>query len=98
MYCTATSRWTPPIFDQLKCPEQNAEFYTSLQEWLSKKSHRASDDLFEDLTEHLDTLLKKNLGLDQSGMGPGKGIHRYELLCSNIADEDMPWDATETDW
>jgi len=100
MLYTATTEtgWVPPEFIPLKFPEQNAEYYVLVQKDLSESMASPSDDDADDLKARVDALLENNLVLDQSGLKPGRGIYRYELLSSNIADEDMPWDATETDW
>ncbi|PVH82195.1 hypothetical protein DL98DRAFT_653535 [Cadophora sp. DSE1049] len=43
-------------------------------------------------------LLASNLGFDKSGCRAGEGIYEKQFLCTQISDEDMPWDSDEIDW
>jgi hypothetical protein len=48
--------------------------------------------------ESIEKLLQNNLVLDQTNFGAGEGPYAYRYLCAELADEDMPWDAAESDW
>jgi hypothetical protein len=43
-------------------------------------------------------LLQNNLALDRTNFGAGEGPYSERYLCAELADEDMPWDAAESDW
>jgi hypothetical protein len=46
----------------------------------------------------IEGLLQNNLALDRTNFGAGEGPYRERYLCAELADEDMPWDADESDW
>jgi len=48
------------------------------------------------LTAALESLLESHMVLEHQAAG--KGARRREFLCAKIADQDLPWDLTETDW
>jgi hypothetical protein len=48
--------------------------------------------------ESIEELLQNNLALDRTNFGAGEGPYFDRYLCAELADEDMPWDAAESDW
>jgi hypothetical protein len=46
----------------------------------------------------IEELLQNNLALDRTNFSAGEGPYRERYLCAKLADEDMPWDAAESDW
>jgi len=46
----------------------------------------------------INALMRNNLALDQTGFLPGQGPYECCFLCANLADKDMPWNATDFDW
>ncbi|TVY39552.1 hypothetical protein LOCC1_G004464 [Lachnellula occidentalis] len=108
LYCAARSppdrRWQPPDFEDmyLVAPEQNAVYYRSLERYFDDTHDWDRLKLYsgmKDLRIAVYNLLKNNLVLDQTGSrGPGYDTYTWQLLCSDIADDDMPWDASQTDW
>lgn len=59
-------------------------------------SHIAEDEEFAYLEDSVQQALANNLVLDRSRYGPGESETRYEryFLCAELADDDMPWDAS----
>jgi hypothetical protein len=105
IHCTVTSPgsyrgWQPSKNDMCFVEaEQNAQYYRSLQKHLKETNFSNTDcPGLKDLGKDVDKLLTNNLVLDLTGSRPGEDVYKWELLCSEIADEDMPWDPTETDW
>jgi hypothetical protein len=45
---------------------------------------------------HIEPLMKNELILERDG-NAGES-YEFWFLCVTIADEDLPWDTTETDW
>jgi hypothetical protein len=44
-------------------------------------------------------LLENNLTFDRSHHAPGMvGCYKHTFLCTDIKDENLPWNITETDW
>jgi hypothetical protein len=48
--------------------------------------------------ENLDNLLRNRLVLNHCAYRAGDFLCYDHFLCATIADEDLPWDLTETDW
>jgi hypothetical protein len=42
--------------------------------------------------------MKNELILERDGNAYLSERYEFWLLCVSIADEDLPWDTTETDW
>ncbi|ESZ92598.1 hypothetical protein SBOR_7015 [Sclerotinia borealis F-4128] len=50
-------------------------------------------------TNTIISLLKNNLTLDWTGDEPGEeGIYKRSFLCTDIEDDEYPWDLEEIDW
>jgi len=65
--------------------------YRQLLAVLDKKEHFKA-------IESIEELLQNNLVLDQTNFGAGVGPYANRFLCAELADEDLPWDAAESDW
>ncbi|KAF7872696.1 uncharacterized protein EAF02_008767 [Botrytis sinoallii] len=50
------------------------------------------------LQSKLEPLLANNLVLDRTSDGPGEGCYKHCFLCTEIADNELPWDTTAVDW
>ncbi|KAF7925683.1 uncharacterized protein EAE98_006908 [Botrytis deweyae] len=50
------------------------------------------------LQSKLEPLLANNLVLDRTNDGPGEGCYKHCFLCTEIADNELPWDTTAADW
>ncbi|KAM0143543.1 hypothetical protein ACHAPC_003369 [Botrytis cinerea] len=50
------------------------------------------------LESEIDRLLANNLVFDRANDGPGEGCYEHCFLCTKIADDEMPRDATALDW
>ncbi|KAI9641717.1 hypothetical protein NHQ30_009573 [Ciborinia camelliae] len=40
-------------------------------------------------------VLKNNLALDWTGDGPGEGVYKRSFLCTDLEDDEYPWDLEE---
>ena len=47
--------------------------------------------------KRLNLLMENHLLLDHSGYGAGQGRFTY-FLCTELADEDLPWDIDQFEW
>ncbi|TGO87755.1 hypothetical protein BPOR_0206g00130 [Botrytis porri] len=43
-------------------------------------------------------LLANNLVLDRTNDGPGEGCYKHCFLCTEIADNELPWETMAVDW
>jgi hypothetical protein len=50
------------------------------------------------LRQHIEPLMKNELILERDGNAYISERYEFWFLCVTIADEDLPWDTTETDW
>ncbi|TGO67895.1 hypothetical protein BELL_0863g00030 [Botrytis elliptica] len=50
------------------------------------------------LQSKLEPLLASSLVLDRTNDGPGEGCYKHCFLCTEIADNELPWDTTPADW
>jgi hypothetical protein len=72
-------------------PEYCSSGFRQLLAILDKKKHFRA-------IESIEEVLQNNLVLDQTNFGAGEGPYTKRYLCAELADEDMPWDAAESDW
>ncbi|KAF8865233.1 hypothetical protein BDZ45DRAFT_668679 [Acephala macrosclerotiorum] len=61
---------------------------------------RTVSNSFYSVLNHFDVyeLLSSKLVLDNGFHEAGRGDHKDFFFCAEISDEDLPWDASETDW
>ncbi|KAF7859485.1 uncharacterized protein EAF02_010933 [Botrytis sinoallii] len=59
--------------------------------------YRKLVDREEEFSEDLKEVLSGKLQLDSSAMA-GIGYYGDHFFCASLSDEELPWDATETDW
>ncbi len=93
--------WSPGPLPKIKdeAPEESAAFFKSLKEQLTNHISRGVDEPhIKQLFVAVDELMRNNLVLDQTGSGSGEGPYKWCFLCTDIRDEDIPWDTEETDW
>ncbi|PMD62646.1 uncharacterized protein K444DRAFT_524777, partial [Hyaloscypha bicolor E] len=72
-------------------PEYCSSGFRQLLAILDKKKHFRA-------IESIEEVLQNNLVLDQTNFGAGEGPYTKRYLCAELADDDMPWDAAESDW
>lgn len=78
-------------------PEKSANFLRRVYERGDEVLQSDYEDM-ESTFPPIERLLRSNLALDQTGFGTGEGPYKYNFLCTELPDEDMPWDSTEVDW
>ncbi|KAH8795468.1 hypothetical protein BGZ57DRAFT_865733 [Hyaloscypha finlandica] len=72
-------------------PEYCSMGYRQLLAILDKEKHFKA-------IRSIEELLQNNLALDRTSFGAGEGPYTNRYLCAELEDEDMPWDAAESDW
>lgn len=93
------------VRDLVRCaPEASAAFFRDI---LGRREE-FFDEPYEDpesgyslagrMGHRVEKLLRSNLVLDQTGYIAGKGCYSSRFLCTELLDDDMPWDPEEIDW
>jgi len=72
-------------------PEYCSMGYRQLLAILNKEKHFKA-------IRSIEELLQNNLALDRTNFSAGEGPYTNRYLCAELEDEDMPWDAAESDW
>jgi hypothetical protein len=85
--CALLGQFEGGVTKALAVPAYYQSFVTQAEEILDNKK-----------AELLRGLLRSNLILDRGVYEAGEGDLMDNFLCAKIADEDLPWDITETDW